>query len=239
MPEEKPKKSHRLRNLSIFLILIVSFSCWALSSLGSSGSSTVSSAGSNRPSSNTTLPTSTPVRFDPIRVTGRGDDVVTIDKPDIPAIVEITHQGSSNFVVTNFDHSGERIELLVNEIGAYSGTRPIDFAQSEWTNRLEIQADGSWTVEVKPMSSAKTVLVPTSNLSGKGDSVILLAGSDPDTAVISHPGDSNFVVQAFGNSRRLLVNEIGEYEGTVIVPRDTAVLEVVADGGWQIAITGQ
>lgn len=238
MSEQQPKKSKRFRNLVIFAIIIVLFGCYGLSQLGnSSGSSTSSS--SNRPSANTIRPTSTPIRFDPIRLSGRGDDVVRLDKPDVPAIVTLTHSGSSNFVVTNYDGSGNQIDLLVNEIGSYEGTRPLDFGASELTERLEIQADGSWTVLVEPISAAIPIRVPASNTTGQGDMVLLLSGSDPDTAEISHSGESNFVVQAYGNSRRLLVNEIGNYSGTVIMPQDTLVLEVVADGRWQLAITGQ
>lgn len=237
MSEQQPKKSKRLRKFALFIILIGLFSCYGLSQLGSSSSRSTSTG--NQPSANSSRPTGTPVRFDPIRLSGRGDDVVSLDKPDVPAIVTFTHSGSRNFIVTSFDGSGNQIDLLVNDIGAYEGTRPLDFGSSELTERLEIQADGSWTVLVEPLSSAKTVRVPTANTSGQGDMVLLLSGSSPDTAEISHTGESNFIVQAFGNSRRLLVNEIGNYSGTVIVPQDTFVLEVQADGRWQLAITGR
>lgn len=239
MSEQQPKKSNRFRNLVIFVIIVGLFGCYGLSQLGNSSGSSSTSSSSNRTSANTTNPTNTPVRFEPIRLSGRGDDVVRLDKPDVPAIITLTHSGSSNFVVTTYDGSGNRIDLLVNEIGSYEGTRPLDFGATELTERLEIQADGSWAVLVEPISAAKTIRVPTSNTSGQGDMVLLLSGSSPDTAEISHSGESNFVVQAYGNSRRLLVNEIGNYSGSVIVPQDTLVLEVVADGRWQLAITGQ
>jgi len=239
MSEQPPKKSKRFRNLLLFVILIGLFSCYGLSQMGSGASSTTSNRTTANTSSSSSRPTSTPVRFDPIRLSGRGDDVVRLDKPDVPAIITLTHSGSRNFVVTNYDGNGSQIDLLVNEIGNYNGTRPLDFGASELTERLEIQADGSWTVLIEPISEAKSVRVPTTNTSGQGDMVLLLSGSSPDTAEISHTGESNFVVQAYGNSRRLLVNEIGNYSGTVIVPQDTLVLEIVADGRWQIAIDSQ
>lgn len=241
MSDNKPEKSNALRNLSIFLIVVLLFACLGLSAIGngSSRGSTGSSSSNNRPSSVTNRPTATPVTFDPIRLNGRGDDVVRLAKPNVPAIVRLVHQGSSNFVVINYDDNGNRIHLLVNEIGSYAGIRPLDFSDGEQTSRLEIQADGSWTVEVKPLSAAQRVSVPTTSLGGSGDTVLLLTGSSPDTATISHNGSSNFVVMAYGSSRRLLVNEIGRYNGTVVVPRGTAVLEVIADGDWQMAITGR
>lgn len=238
MSEQQPKKSRRFRNLVLFAIAVVLFGCYGLSQIGN-GSGNGTSSNDNRTSANTVRPTSAPVRFDPIRLTGRGDDVVRLDKPDVPAIITLTHNGSSNFVVTNYDGGGNRIDLLVNEIGTYNGTRPLDFDAAELTERLEIQADGNWTVVVEPITAATSVRVPTSNTSGQGDSVLILSGGSPDTADISHSGESNFVVQAYGSSSRLLVNEIGAYSGTVIVPRDTLVLEIVADGRWQLAITGQ
>lgn len=241
MSDNEPKKKKRLRNFSLFLIVVLALSCCGIYSLSNTAATSITStSGSgNRTSGSSVLPTNTPERFDPIRVTGRGDDVVAIDKPNVPAIVQLSHQGSSNFVVTSYDTNGNHLELLVNEIGSYNGIRPLDFAANDLTGRLEIQADGSWVVEVKPLSAAQVVLVPATNFSGKGDMVLLLGGADPDTATLAHTGESNFVVQAYGNSRRLLVNEIGNYDGTVIVPSDTAVLEIVADGGWQLAITGQ
>lgn len=239
MSEQPTKKSKRFRNLILFVILIGLFSCYGLSQMGSGASSTSSNRTTTNTGGSSSRPTSTPVHFDPIRLSGRGDDVVSLDKPDVPAIITFTHSGSSNFVVTTYDDNGNHIDLLVNEIGSYNGTRPLDFGASELAERLEIQADGSWSVLVEPIIEAKSVRVPTTNTSGQGDMVLFLSGSSPDTAEISHTGESNFVVQAYGNSRRLLVNEIGSYSGTVIVPQDTIVLEIVADGRWQIAITSQ
>lgn len=237
MSENKLQKSKRARNLSLFVLLVLALACWGLHALSRSLSdSSVSSDSSSGPS---TRSTAAPITFSAIRLNGRGDDVVSLEKPDVPAILHLTHQGSSNFVVINYDANGETIDLLVNEIGRYDGVRPLDFAVGESTDRLEIQADGSWTAVVEPVTAAKSVAVPNSGYDGRGDAVLRLTGSDPDTATFSHGGDSNFVVQAYGNTRHLLVNEIGDYNGTVIVPRDTVVLEVIADGRWHMVVTGR
>lgn len=239
MADNQPKKSNRIRNIGLFIILIALLSCCGLYWLGNGESGNTTFSSNNRGSTSVTQPTSTSVRFDPIRIDGRGDDVVSINKPDVPAIVRLTHTGSSNFIVTSHDGAGNEIDLLVNEIGPYEGTRPLDFAAAELTERLEIQADGNWAVVVEPLSAARSIRVPAAKFSGQGDSVLVLSGSSPDTADISHLGESNFVVKSYGRTSHLLVNEIGDYEGTVIIPGDTAVLEVVADGQWQIAITGR
>ena len=163
-----------------------------------------------------------------------------MDKPDLPAIARIsTTQSGGNFAVISYDSSGKRIDLLVNEIGSYSGIRPIDFLADEHTSRFEVKAEGSWRIEILPHTSARSVSVP-GKISGTGDDVILLRGSTPDIAKISHRGDSNFAVMAYGaRGRDLLVNEIGVYNGSVIVSGDAIVLEIVADGNWSVDISSR
>jgi hypothetical protein len=72
---------------------------------------------------------------------GAGDDVVTVDALAGEA-VDLTHDGESNFVIWAYDADGEATGLVVNEIGAYQGTRRIP-AGTRW---LEVQADGAWTI---------------------------------------------------------------------------------------------
>ena len=59
-------------------------------------------------------------------------------------------------------------------------------------------------------------------------------GGHGSQATIRHGGSSNFVVSAWGSSWDLLVNEIGNYSGTVRVPAGTVIFEVQADGNWTI-----
>lgn len=57
----------------------------------------------------------------------------------------ITHKGKSNFsvkTVTDGDGSGD---LLVNEIGNYSGTVPV----TDGPFAVSINADGRWTLKVQ------------------------------------------------------------------------------------------
>lgn len=175
--------------------------------------------------------------FSPISLSGSGDDVVNVNKPEGPAIARIsTTSSGGNFVVWNLDEDGQHIDLLVNEIGKYSGARPIDIRDRDNTVRFEVNADGPWKIDVVPVSSAKKANVP-GKVSGSGDEVILLRGDSPDTATISHSGDSNFVVTAYGTrGPDLLVNEIGTYNGTVVLG-NAEVLEIVAGGNWSIDIS--
>jgi hypothetical protein len=71
-------------------------------------------------------------------IAGSGDEVVTVNRSG-PAM--ITHDGSSNFSVWSWQGQ-TRLDLEVNEIGAFSGTVTIDSG----TEFLEINADGTWSV---------------------------------------------------------------------------------------------
>ncbi|MPZ52241.1 MAG: hypothetical protein GEU79_05830 [Acidimicrobiia bacterium] len=72
---------------------------------------------------------------------GSRDDVVfyTGSSPTLTS----THDGESNFIIVGYFGTGEYNDLIVNEIGAYSGT---DVIESE-IEILDIQADGNWTLE--------------------------------------------------------------------------------------------
>jgi hypothetical protein len=59
-----------------------------------------------------------------------------------------THDGSRNFVAMLYRANGERVGLLVNKIGAYSGsvTQAIREADLYW---LELRASGAWSVKLE------------------------------------------------------------------------------------------
>ena len=82
-------------------------------------------------------------------------------------------------------------------------------------------------------------------LEGKGKKVEELAIPLGVAAVleITHKGESNFIVDTIDASGDLvdgLVNEIGDYEGTVFIPPSEAnqpvALEIDADGAWTITV---
>lgn len=59
-----------------------------------------------------------------------------------------THDGERNFVAMLYRANGERVGLLVNKIGAYSGsvTQAIREAGLYW---LEVRASGAWSVKLE------------------------------------------------------------------------------------------
>ena len=162
--------------------------------------------------------------------------MLRISKGTEPMAVTIKHVGSSNFAVWNLDSSGQEINLLVNTIGNYRGTRLIDAMEGEQTAALKIEADGSWRVTLKPLT-----LVPvwdgTGTWSGKGDNLVVIqsgAFAGLDSVKITNSGESNFVVTAYGETMDLLVNEIGNYSGELLMPAGTVLLEIQSDGTWTL-----
>lgn len=167
---------------------------------------------------------------------GRGDKVLKLPQlhEEYHYIAKITHSGSSNFAVKLRGSGGEYLDLLVNEIGRYSGTRPLSFR--DYPAAMEINADGSWKVTVQVLQ--KALRWNGAVLKGKADNVYLVPAGVLDGLAalkITHSGRSNFAIWAYGDSGRdLLVNEVGKYSGEVLVSADTAVLEITADGAWSI-----
>lgn len=162
--------------------------------------------------------------------TGSGDTVITL--PDAAAgRVTATHSGSANFVINVLDAANEMSgDLLVNTIGSYAGTTAWGLsALSDEGVKLQVVADGAWTIELAPISAAP-VIEPSTQ--GEGDIVLLLDGAAADWAV-THDGDRNFVVLQVGDGfPNLAVNEIGSYSGTVPLLGGPTVISVMADGAW-------
>ena len=173
-----------------------------------------------------------------LKMTGRGDKIVKLPAQDAPTFARITGKGSGNFAVISYIGS-DYDDLLVNEIGSYAGSVYINAG----VNRLKVTATGSWTIEVRPITSSRP-WDGVSALTGKGDSVVILTGGASGITTIRNVSRSNFAVIAYspeGEYLDLLVNEIGAYSGEVLLPDvDPIVLAISAVGGtWSLASVGQ
>ena len=183
-------------------------------------------------------PTSPP---SPIVLKGSGDDVVNLNKWPGLAILHIVGPSSyANFAVWTVDEAGNQTDLLVNTIGAFEGYKLIDLNEGENTYQLQVSATGKWTVEILPLSAKYMhILQLPGQYNGNGPDVVFLSGN-PDLATFSYAGNGNFAVWSDGQSGRdLLVNEIGTYSGTVLVPPDAAILEIDADVKWSASVTAK
>ncbi|MGQ9554178.1 MAG: hypothetical protein ACUVWR_08715 [Anaerolineae bacterium] len=190
----------------------------------------------------TPLPTSTPLPTDtpapsptptlppqPVLLSGVGQTATDpINLPAPVSVAHFTHSGSSNFVV--FVYVGGEKDLLINEIGAYEGARPLFVNQPVF---FDIDADGAWTIRIEPIGRTDSPA-----FSGKGDDVSGLF-DPPGTAPweVMHDGTSNFIVflHCAGGSD-LIQNKIGPVSGSTVVefPTGPCFWEVEADGNWSL-----
>lgn len=176
--------------------------------------------------------------FAPTSQSGSGDGVVPIPADAKAGLVAATYSGSSNFVIEGLNTENESSgDLLVNEIGTYTGTTAFGFGISgKPPVKLKVTASGPWTIKLSPISTAPTLASPAS---GKGDAVYLWTGK-ATTWAITHQGSSNFVVTNNGSGllgHSLLVNEIGAYTGSVPVKAGPAITTIESDGAWTITFS--
>jgi len=194
----------------------------------------------------TPAPTNTPVPTftntpepQPIVLTGSGDAIVDLNKWDGPAVLKPSYSSGGNFAIINYGADNERIDLLVNTIGAYTGT--IFFDLGENTTRFEVKASGPWQLTIQPFTPdyVRSVQAP-GTIQGIGDDVIVIKSElTPDTLIVdASTANSNFAIICVGLSGRdLLINEIAPYSGTVLIPKDPFFLKITAEGNWQIEVT--
>ncbi|BAU32592.1 TM2 domain-containing protein [Microcella alkaliphila] len=174
--------------------------------------------------------------FDAIEQSGAGDTLISLPAGISAAVVVASHDGSRNFVVNVLDQDNSATgDLLVNTIGAYSGATAYGLGGSFGGDptRLEINADGNWTISIRPIASLEPIAE-----AGTGDAVSSYVGG-AGALTATHTGERNFIVQQYTNeafSFGLLINDIGAYNGTVPLSAGPAVITVQADGAWTLAI---
>jgi len=162
--------------------------------------------------------------------TGFGDEVIRLPKALKAFIIEGSHEGGANFIVTGYTGTGNYNHLLFNEIGSYTGVTAEGFRDWDKKTRvLEVTADGSWTLVIKPINRAGAF-----QKSGSGSAVMKYkAGFKPWR--ISHTGNSNFIVWQYCTTGipNLVFNEIGNYQGRKNLKAGKCVLVIYADGDWK------
>lgn len=171
--------------------------------------------------------------FEPAEFSGGGDSVIDLPEGVHQGMVTVSHDGSEHFSVTALDANNESTgDLLVNTTGSYAGTTGLGLHDiGEDAVRLEIAADGAWTVTVAPFADA-----PALPESGTGDGVFAFDGPAA-TWAITHDGTEHFGVSAYTGAdfeMPLLVNETGSYDGSEAAPAGPGIVVVTADGNWTI-----
>ena len=187
-----------------------------------------------------------PAKGAPQTINGSGDSVPAFSPIDEPIIVTLTHDGASNFIVSPVGKDGDEGMSWANEIGPYTGTifQEMNDLFSPYNSKnpiiaATVMADGNWSMQVQKLSAAPRKSAKNGN--GAGDQVIQFpkASKGFKRIAFSHDGTSNFIVipiDAKGKSGVSLVNEIGNYKGTVALPSGTKYLWVKADGNWNYSV---
>jgi len=158
------------------------------------------------------------------------------------SVFRMTHAGTSNFAITLLDSAGENVELLVNEIGKFSGSKAAGI-EKKGEYVLDVSANGSWTVEIEqPRSNSAQSEAQTFTGTGQQVTPIFNLEKGLKTFKMKHLGKSNFSVVLMdkkGDNIELLVNEIGEFDGSKAVGINRSglyLLDISADGEWTILV---
>lgn len=168
--------------------------------------------------------------------TGNGDDVIEIVNPGTENYFLMKAVGNNqerHFAIIGYDNSNNRIKSFVNAVSSYEGLRPIP----DNTKILEIKAVGDWKINIKPLDQIKTINTP-GKISGKGDYVFKIKGDPLKAKISGNKSERHFAVIVYdGNFNRIrsVVNAVENYEGTVMLPKNTTYFEVMANDNWNIS----
>ncbi|GAA0855652.1 hypothetical protein ACFQVD_15535 [Streptosporangium amethystogenes subsp. fukuiense] len=167
---------------------------------------------------------------------GEGDQLLRIRATTKPGTVKITHDGEGYFSVWTLSPSGKEDDLLANQVGAYKGTAPFNTSTSNKTAAFSIKADGAWTLQVLPLTKARSWSITSR---GIGDDVLRLSSTSRGLhrLKIRHSGDGYFSVwtlDANGRTHNLVANKVGAYNGAVSLPPGARYASIKANGAWSI-----
>lgn len=179
----------------------------------------------------------------PITLSGTGQEATSkFNLEKGISIFEMKHDGTSNFAIVLYGANGEYIDLLVNTIGQFDGSK-LSSIDTKGEYLLDVSADGNWEVEIKQPRPSIGKQVPLT-LSGTGQkaSEIFYLNTGMARFEMKHDGTSNFAIvlySADGKYIDLLVNTIGSFDGSKATPISKAglyLLDISADGNWEISI---
>jgi hypothetical protein len=162
------------------------------------------------------------------------------------AVFTFNHNGGGNFAIWLYQAStGERLDLLVNEIGPWTGRHAIEIPVSG-DYVFEVTAGGDWAIEIiQPTPLNWQSVNAPYEVSGAGSDVVLFVYLEPGLRRVTatHDGSSNFAVWVYNSdasARDLLYNEIGPVNGSTGLEVGDggvyAVFDITADGNWTLKV---
>lgn len=186
----------------------------------------------------TMRPTLTPVpTFAPQVLAGKGQQATTkFNLPDGLVVFDMQHDGKRNFIVKVLDDQGKTVELLVNDIGPFEGSKAVGIKGGTFV--MDVSADGNWSITARHPDQVGDGV--DQNGVGQEATGLVRLPQGLLTVQMQHDGKRNFIVRmldAQGKTVELLVNEIGPFDGSKALRVPSAgwyLFDVAADGNWSI-----
>lgn len=174
--------------------------------------------------------------FEAAEFSGTGDGVVELPEGITQAMVTAAHDGERYFSIASVDADNQSTgDYIVNALGVYAGTTVLGEYNTAPPARLQVKADGDWTIALAPLTEA-----PALPEGGTGDGVYLYEG-DAATWAVTHTGEHYFSLSFYTDTEMslssMLANEVGAYDGDVAVGAGPALVVITADGPWTITTT--
>ncbi len=178
----------------------------------------------------------------PITLSGSGQEASDIfELIEGVSIFELENTGTGHFGIWLMDDMGNKVELLVNEIGPFDGSKIVRIDRaSEYI--LDVSAEGSWKVTIK--QPRPTTAPETKSFSGRDQQYAgpFYLDSGLTKFKLKNTGSGHFgiwLLDSEGNKVELLVNEIGPFDGSKAVGLSISGIyyfDISAQGNWEISI---
>jgi len=187
-------------------------------------------------------PSTTLAPVAPTTYEGEGDETITITLPipGSPAAATITNTVAGPFVVDALNADGDVTVNLVDRIGTYEGTVPVDAnTAQEKTAGLQIQAPGPWKVV---FNALRALPVLTSGArSGTSDDAFLYIGP-AQTGGFTFQGQGTAVLIAYPTLDGGFPDTLASLDGASDTPANVqlpgaALIQVTAEGPWELQAT--
>jgi hypothetical protein len=199
---------------------------------GNSSGGTTTVAGGATPS--TTLAPVAPTTYE-----GEGDATITVQLPvpGSPAAATITNTVAGPFVVDTLNPGGDVTGNLVDRIGTYEGTVPVDATPAqEKTAGLQIQAPGPWKVVFNALRALP--VLTTGARSGTSDDAFLHVGP-AQTGSFTFQGQGTAVLIAYPTLDGGFPETLASLDVASDTPADVqlpgaALIQVTAEGPWEL-----
>lgn len=164
-----------------------------------------------------------------------GSGPVQLDMPDLEGLFIIYlkggQEGDIRRTIITYEFGGERFWHLAYE--TYEGSHLVDLPGLS-AGILEIMDTAApWVVELRPVSSAETLEVPT-EVSGIRDTVFAIMGDATEIEV--HNLTAVWAYTTTGHAE-LVLNSPEAFEGNLKLPAGVTLLEIDGAGGsWRLTV---